>query len=1025
VFVLILFGNLFRASQSRALADTPPWMDASLAPEQRAKLLLAAMTEDEKLAMVYGNNMGSAGYVGHIPANTRLGIPELNLEDGPAGVSDGMIQVSAFPAPIAVAASWDTGLMERYGVAMAEEELAKGANVQLAPMMNIDRVPMAGRNFEGFGEDPYLSAQMAAADVRGIQSTGVIATAKHFIDNDQEYQRTTISSEIDIRTQHEIYLPPFKASVDAGVGAIMCSYNRVNGVYACENPDTQNTLLKGELGFSGWIMSDWGATHSAAASALNGLDMEMPTGINFLQLKPAVDSGQVPAGRLDDMVLRILTPMFRMGLFDHGPAGMLGVDAQTPAHKQLAREAAAQGIVLLKNDGSILPLDASKIHTLAVFGAAADAQPVIAGGGSGHVTPPYIVSPLQGITARAGNAVTVLSFNALNAIGSPIPAQYLHAPNGAAGLQAQIFNTPDLSGNPVLTRNDPTVDFAWTGGAPAKDVDNSSWSARWSGSLTATVSGKYNLSLTSTGGSRLYIDDKLVIDNWGDHPEKTVQVKRRLTAGQAYAIRVEYAQTGGTGDVHLTWFKPDDDPNQEAAAMAAKADVAIVVVGANSGEGADRQDLDVSDDALLAAVAKANPNVVVVVYNPAQVLLPWADQVPAIVLGWIPGQEAGNALADVLFGDVNPSGKLPMTFAKSAGDYPANSAETYPGVDGRVLYSEGLEVGYRYFDSQHLQPLYPFGYGLSYTTFEYTNLSVSPLSIPSDGKVTVSVDVRNSGPRAGAEVAQLYLGFPSETGEPPRQLKGFQKVDLQPGETKTLSFTLSQDAYSFWSAGLGRWVAYPGSYEVMVGSSSRDIRQTGAFSVGGNELGGDAYQAEAATLAGGAKAITDGTGYTGTGFVAGFDAPGASASFKVNAAETGDYTLTIHYSSTLRPGDQNTPRTLSLYVNGSKTGQASLPNLANWNMWDFQTQTVTLNAGENTISYQYDAGDSGDVHLDVLTVARVVPTTPTPSGTGQAAGKPVPNSPVLLILLLALAVVFILAVVFLIVRSRKRKESRM
>jgi beta-glucosidase len=1011
VFVLILFGSLFRVVQSRALADTPAWMDTSLPPEQRARLLLAAMTVDEKLSMVYGNNMGSAGYVGHIPAIPRLGIPELNLEDGPAGVADGMIQVTAFPAPITVAASWDPALMERYGVAMAQEELAKGANVQLAPMMNIDRVPQAGRNFEGFGEDPYLSAQMAAADVRGIQSTGAIATAKHFIDNDQEYQRTTISSEIDVRTQHEIYLPPFKAAVDAGVGAIMCSYNLVNGIYACENPDTQNTVLKGELGFTGWIMSDWGATHSTVASALNGLDMEMPTGINFLKLKPAIDSGQVPTSRLDDMVLRVLTPMFRLGLFEHASTGtgMLGVDAQTPEHRQLAREAAAQGIVLLKNETSILPLDVSRVHTIAVFGSAADVQPIVAGGGSGHVTPPYVVSPLQGITDRAGGAVTVRYFTALNAVGSPIPAENLLASNRTAGLKAQYFNVPDFSENPALTRNDPNIDFDWKNVAPAPGVNNSNWSVRWSGSLTATVSGKYNLALTSTGGSRLYIDDKLVIDNWGDHPEKTMLVKRRLTAGQAYAVRVEYSQSGETGDIHLTWLAPDDDPNQEAAAVAGQADVAIVVVGANSGEGGDRQDLNVSDDALVTAVTQANSHVIVVVYNPAQVLLPWADQVQAILVGWIPGQEAGNALADVLFGDVNPSGKLPMTFARNADDYPAKTAEMYPGVNGQVLYSEGLKVGYRYFDSQNIQPRYPFGFGLSYTTFEYSHLAVSPDVPDADGIVTVTVDLKNTGQRVGAEVAQLYLSFPAGAGEPPRQLKGFQKVSLQPGETKRLSFRLSPQEYSFWSAGFGKWVTYPGTYQVMLGASPVDAPQSGTFEVKGGPLAGTWIEAETAVQTGGAAAAADHAGYSGSGYVGGFLKPDAEVTFQVKVSKAGNYDATLRYASTLRPGDQNTARTLSLYVNGVKTGQTAMPNLANWEMWDFKTETVVLKAGENTVTYQFDPGDSGDVNLDALLVAKV-----------NSPAAPANTESMKFILLILGLVLCAAAVVFLAISLRRR-----
>lgn len=958
-----------------ARAATQPWMDSSLPPEQRAGLLLGAMTLDEKIAMVHGDS--PHGYVGRVPENTRLGIPALILQDGPAGAAGGLTSVTAFPDPITVAASWDIDLMQRYGAAMAEEERDKGVNVQLGPMMNMDRVPLAGRNFEGYGEDPYLAGQMAAATVRGIQSRGVIATAKHYINNDQEFQRTTISAEIDSRTLHELYLPPFTAAVKAGVGAIMCSYNRIHDIYACENNETQNTWLKGELGFTGWIMSDWGATHSTAAAADNGLDMEMPSGVYFTGLQAAIDSGEVPTSRLNDMVLRILTVMFRAGLFDRAPVGSIGADVQSPAHTQLAQDAAAQSMVLLKNTNQVLPLDDGKIHSIAVFGSTADTIPVVAGGGSAHVTPAQIVTPLQGIIARAGDGATVRYFQENELAGNPVPSAFFKTPKGGQGLQAQYFNNAALSGNPVLSRVDPNIDFGWKGGSPGNGVNTSGWSVRWTGTITAPVAGRYNLALISSGGSRLYIDGQLVIDNWGDHAEQTKLLKRRLEAGKTYTIQVEYAQTGEAGDVHFTWFKPGDDPLAQAAAFASQSDVSIVVTGAGAGEGADQQGLDVLNDELVSTVAQANPRTIVVVYSPAQVLMPWTDQVPAILLGWLPGQEAGGALASVLFGDVNPSGKLPMTFAQSAADYPAKTPEQYPGVDGHVYYTEGLQMGYRYFDSLDIKPLFPFGYGLSYTTFDYANLNINPADISADGTVTISVDVTNSGTRPGAEVAQLYLGFPPESSEPPSQLKGFQKVFLQPGETRRVSFTVAPQDFSFWSAGLGQWVAYPGSYQVMVGSSSRDIRLRGNFIARGGPLMGTVYQAETATLSGGATIADNQTGYTGTGFVGGYDHAGAAAAIIVKVGSAGKYNVTLRYASAMRLTGSDTPRSLSLYVNGVKVGQTSLPSLANWNTWDFKTETLSLQAGDNTITYQYDPGDSGDVHLDAVLVEKFVKPAPT------------------------------------------------
>ncbi len=960
---------------SSASSCSGSWMDPTLPPGQRADLLLSAMTLDEKIAMVHGG--GSSRYVGHVPANARLCIPELNLQDGPAGVGGGMTKVTAYPAPLTVAASWDTDLMQQYGAAMATEQRGKGANVQLAPMMNMIRVPQAGRNWEGYSEDPYLAAQMAAASVRGIQSQGVIATAKHYIDNDQEYRRDSISADIDDRTQHEIYLPPFKASVQAGVGAVMCAYNRINGYYACENAVTQNSLLKGELGFAGWIMSDWGATHSTIPSANNGLDMEMPNGVYFSDtLKSAVQSGQVPQSRLDDMVRRILTAMFQMGLFDRAPSGSPDGDVQSPPHTQFARDAAAQGTVLLKNISNTLPLSTTQVYTVAVIGTAASTDPIVVCGGSGRVNPPYVVTPLQGIISRTeGASITVRYVQGDNVL-SPIPSQYLRTPTGNLGLEGQYFNNTTLSGTAVITRVDANIDFNWYGNSPVTGVYSTNWSVRWTGTLVPTATGTYSLALTSDDGSRLYISDTLVIDNWGEHGDQTRWATVQLTAGQPYSIEVDYYQVAGLSDVHFSWIIPPDI--RGAVAAASQSDVAIVVVGLCSSEGSDRPDLalPVGQDALISAVAQANPRTIVVAYTPAQVLMPWADQVAAILAGWVPGQEGGHALASVLFGDVNPSGRLPMTFARNATDYPVDdNPEQYPGVnrggdDWHVSYSEGLRVGYRHFYIQNITPTFPFGHGLSYTTFDYGNLSISPATVLTIGTVTVTVNLTNTGSYAGAEVVQLYLGFPLEASEPPRQLKGFQKVSLQPGQTQQVTFTLAPEAFSFWSAGLRRWVAYPGTYQVMVGASSRDIRLNGSFQVQGGPLAGTIYQAETAALSGGAKVISNHVGYTGDGFVDGYWNVGATTTFTVTADSSRQYNVTLRYANSMGLGGRNTAQTLHIYVNGVQVRQTSLPTLANWDMWDYKTETLVLNAGENMIAYKYytDTCDSGHVNLDAIIV---------------------------------------------------------
>ncbi len=970
VVLLLMAISITFPTLSVQATEISPWMDPKLMPGQRANLLLSAMTLDEKIAMVHGD--WSSPYVGLVPANARLGIPALILQDGPAGVAGGIFRnVTAFPVPLTVAASWDPDLIQQYCAAIAAEVRSLGANVLLAPMMNIDRVPQAGRNWEGYGEDPYLAAQMAAACVRGIQSQGVIAVAKHFIDNDQEFQRATISSDIDDRTQHEIYLLPFIESVEAGVGAIMCAYNRINGIYACENALTLNSLMKGELGYAGWMISDWGATQSTVTAAINGLDMEMPAGLYFGDmLKAAVQSGQVPQSRLDDMVRRILTVMFQVGLFDRAPSGSPEANAQSPEHTQFAGDAAAQGIVLLKNTLNALPLSTTRGYKIAVIGSAAHTNPISVGGGSARVNLPYIVTPYQGIINRTlGSSITVRYVEGDNT-PEPIPAGVLMSPTGKPGLMGEYFNNDTLSGEAAIDRVDADIHFDW-----GKDrspipgtVSATNWSARWKGTLIPPTSGTYALALTSDDGSRLFINGSKVIDIWGDHGEQTGWVSMQLNAGQHYPIEVDYYQATGDSSVQLSWITPQGF--SDAISAASQADVAIVVVGLSSSEGSDRTDLSLPDaqDALISAVAQANPHTIVVVHTPAQVLMPWAEQVAAILVGWLPGQESGNALADVLFGDINPSSKLPMTFALHATDYPADTLQQYPGTNGHVIYSEGLSVGYRYFDKQNIKPLFPFGHGLSYTTFRYSNLQVSPATIPTTGAVKVTMDLKNTGSLIGSEVVQLYLGFPSEASEPPRQLKGFHKVSLRPGQTQRVTFTISSQEFSFWSAGLRRWSAYPGSYHIMVGASSSDIRLTGSFQVKGGILAGKVYQMETAMLTGGAKVNTDHDGYTGSGFVDGYWNAGATATFKVNVSRAGQYNVTVRYANSLGLGGQNTSQTLSVYLNGVKVRRLILPALANWEMWDFETERLTLNAGSNTIAYKYDLCDSGNVNLDAIIV---------------------------------------------------------
>ncbi len=659
-----------------------PWTNTTLSANQRATLLVGAMTFGEKVAMVNGT-AGPAGsnYVGNIANNTRLGIPWLSLNDGPAGVRLTNTSTTAFPAPITLAATWDTALARQYGSQMGAQARGKGIDVLLGPMMNTARAYQAGRNFEGYGEDPELAGAMAAAAINGIQSQGVIATAKHFVCNDQETLRNWISSDVDERTRQEIYYPPFLASVRAGAGAVMASYNRVNSRYACES-EALNATLKKLWGFNGWVMSDWGAGFSTVAGMNNGLDMDMYTyQFPANNITTAIQSGNVPASELDGMANRILTTMFQFGVFDNPPTGNLGSTVTNSANNQFARDAAAEGIVLLKNSGNLLPLNPSSIHSIAVIGSVAGTSPISTGGGSASVPLPYNITPLAGITNRAGAGVAI------------------------------------------------------------------------------TYSPGFVMSLIQT------------------------------------------------------------------------SQVVIVCVGEQTSEGSDRSSLSLpaGQDTLVSNVAAVNTNTIVVVYDSSATLMPWAGQVAAVLMAWYPGQENGNALARVLFGDVNPSAKLPVTIPASSNQVPTSTTAQFPGVSGHVSYSEQLLIGYRWYDANNVTPLYPFGYGLSYTTFGYSNLTVSAVS-PS-GQVRIGFDLTNTGSRPGAEVPQLYLGFPAAAGEPPKLLKGFQRISLSPGQTQHVTFNLDWQDLANWDATARGWIVTPGQFQVLVGASSRDIQLTGSFTV--------------------------------------------------------------------------------------------------------------------------------------------------------------------------------------------------
>jgi len=812
-----------------------PWVGSRAPIEQRVAQVLPQMTLDEKIAMVHGA-AGSA-YTGYIPGVARLCIPALKMEDGPVGVR--MNDTTQLPAAVDLAASFDPALAKSYGAVIGAEDKTKGVDVDLGPTINIVRDPRWGRAFESYSEDPYLTGQIGAADINGIQSRGVMAQVKHWAVYNQETNRNTTSDNaiVDDRTVHEIYAAAFGTVVDEShPSSAMCSYSTINGTYACENAYL-NKILKDEFGFDGFITSDWGATHSTVASANAGMDMQMPDGSYFgAALKQAVQDGQVPQSRLDDMVSRIMREEFRFGLFDHPSPDTPDAVAATPAHLAVAKKAAEDGTVLLKNDGNLLPLDTHTLHSIAVIGDGAGPNTMSHGGGSATVTGTGTVAPYDGIKARAGSGVSVTYAQGNRASNGQLPAidtQYLTPPSGAGqGLQGNYYANTTLSGTPAATETDPQVAFTWSG-SPAPGVPGTNFSAKWTGTLTPPVTGTYTFGLTSDDGSRLVINGQQVIDNWRDQAPNTETAQVALTAGQPVQIEVDYYQAAGGAMVNLGWVLPGSDLIIQAAALAAKSDVAVVYANLFESEGSDLADIDLPGDQnqLIEAVAAANPNTVVVLNTGSAVTMPWLDKVKGVLEAWYPGQQAGNAIAALLFGDVNPSGKLPVTFPKSLDQVPASTAAQWPGVNGKVQYSEGLDVGYRWYDAKNLTPLFPFGYGLSYTSFRFSKLHVDGQKLRENGRIHASVHVTNTGRREGAEVAQLYLSDPASTGEPANQLKGFQKVDLKPGQTKHMRFEISAKDASYWNSDAQAWTLGAGTYTVHVGDSSRNLPLSDTFRV--------------------------------------------------------------------------------------------------------------------------------------------------------------------------------------------------
>jgi beta-glucosidase len=721
------------APEARAqAADAPKYLDKALPTEARIDDLMARLTLDEKIGLIHANGTFRSGGV------ERLGIPSLMTDDGPQGVREDVSLTSwspvnrtddfatALPPGLTVAATWNPALAEECGKVIGEEACIRGKNVLLGPGINIIRTPLCGRNYDYYGEDPWLSGRIAVGYIRGLQEEDTVACVKHFALNNQEKDRGTIDVEVDERTLREIYLPAFEASIrEGGAMAIMAAYNKFRGDYCAQNDYLLNGILKREWGFQGAVISDWGATHDTREAATRGLDLEMGSRGPFDQYHFAkefhdgVQNGTYPVALLDDKVRRDLRMLFASGAMDGRKPGSIN----TPAHLEVAKRIAEEGMVLLKNEGSILPIDSARVRSIAVIGENA-VRKFAAGGNSAGVKAFRETTALEGIVERAGGAMNIVYSE-----GYRQPTPHYKTKEDLAGVK-----TSDLS--------------------------------------AAT-------------------------------PEESRELADR-------------------------------------AVLAAKScDVAIVVAGLShqahaDDEGTDRLDLSLPahQAELIARVIEANPRTIVVLIDGSPVDMdPWLAKVPGVLEAWYGGSEAGHALAAVLFGDVNPSGKLPCTFPKSMADTPAQQggARAYPGVDGVVHYDEGLLVGYRWYDTKKIEPLFPFGFGLSYTTFAYSNLRVTPAG-PS--AATVECDITNTGRVAGAEVAQVYVqDAHSKVQRPEKELKGFAKVSLAPGETKTVRVALNARSFAYYSAENHSWVVEAGDYGILIGGSSRDIRQHADYSI--------------------------------------------------------------------------------------------------------------------------------------------------------------------------------------------------
>ena len=794
--------------------------------------ILRQLSLEEKVSLLSGFNSWYTNKIDH------AGVPSIKMSDGPNGVRGDSISgktSACFPCAISIGSTWDLALVHQLGIALGEEANAKDVDVLLGPTINIHRHPLGGRHFESFSEDPLLTGKIAVQYVQGVQSKNVAACLKHFVGNDTEFDRHAISSNIDERTLRELYLLPFEMGVKQGKAkVIMTAYNKLNNIYCSAHQELLIDILKAEWGFDGYVVSDWGAALETEANANGGLDLEMPGPGNVWgdNLLSAIKDGRVDKELIDDKVKRILTVAEfskRFERHDFNPEEAI----DQPAHRKLLRKAAADGMVLLKNDG-LLPLQ-SNIKKLAIIGPNAKHAQII-GGGSASLKPHYEVHPEEALRSRLDPEIDITYAKGCHT-HKYLPRINESLMNGEQGFLVEYFDGHNFGENLILSEHLIGNKF-WVFEGFAKEIISKqarpNISVRFSCAYTPNISGHHEFEIFGIGQCRLLVDGQEVIDNWthtdpGEAFFTFSSASKKgmvdLQQGRSYNIEMEYHFEGSFPAVYLGCQAPDAlDLFQEAVTAAKDADHVILIVGTNSDwetEGNDRVEFSLPADQnkLIEAVLHANQNTAVIVNTGSPIEMPWIDDANAVMQTWFAGQEFGNALVDVLTGEVNPSGKLPTSFPRKIEDTPAY--QSYPGRNQQMNYDEKLLVGYRWYDRSSVPALFPFGHGLSYTQFQYSNLEVQVIE---NNQVTCKFIVKNSGLVMGAEVSQCYVAFEHSTNaEPIKTLQGFAKEILNPQEEKQIELTLAARNFSYWDINTKSWEIRQGSYELLIGSSASNI----------------------------------------------------------------------------------------------------------------------------------------------------------------------------------------------------------